>query len=255
MNAPKPRLSISVVSHGQMYLVRDLLADIARFCHAPALEVLLTLNIPESDIPDPQAQGFALRILQNPRPLGFGANHNQALRQAQGDYFVVLNPDIRLSSNPWPALLAAVQRESLGMIAPQVLSPEGRVEDSVRRYPTPSRLWTKLRRRDTGPDYTLSAPLTRVDWVGGMCMLMPRSAFERVGGFDEGYFLYYEDVDLCARMNLAGLGVGVLREATVIHAAQRASHRQWTYLRRHVSSLLRYLGSDVYRRLGQQGWL
>ncbi|GAB4396834.1 MAG: hypothetical protein OHK0048_02930 [Rhodoferax sp.] len=255
MNTTAPTLSISVVSHGQMGLVSALLQDLARCRRESDFELILTLNVPEPEIPNPKDWPFALRIVQNPRPLGFGANHNQALRRAQGDYFCVLNPDIRLPTNPWPALLAALQREPLGVLAPLVLNAHGTVEDSVRRYPTPARLWAKLRGRRSGPDYTLNTALTRVDWVGGMFMVIPRSAYERVGGFDEGYFLYYEDVDLCARMNLAGLGVGVLREAQVIHNAQRASHRHWAYLRRHVGSLLRYLRSDVYRQLRQRGCL
>jgi N-acetylglucosaminyl-diphospho-decaprenol L-rhamnosyltransferase len=82
-----------------------------------------------------------------------------------------------------------------------------------------------------------------------MFMVFNRAVFDQVGGFNERYFLYYEDVELCARLQLAGLRVVVKPGAQVVHHAQRSSHRNLKYLRWHVGSLLRFLTSSEYRQL------
>jgi len=86
-------------------------------------------------------------------------------------------------------------------------------------------------------------------------MMFPRSVFSLLQGFDERYFLYYEDVDICARLNLAGFPVAVLPECTVVHHAQRSSHRSLRYLRWHISSMMRFFMSPVYRELKRLGRL
>ena len=74
------------------------------------------------------------------------------------------------------------------------------------------------------------------DWVGGMFMLFSREMFSAIRGFDERYFLYYEDVDLCARLTLRGYKVCLTPKSKVIHQAQRTSHRNLRYLRWHLSA-------------------
>ena len=87
------------------------------------------------------------------------------------------------------------------------------------------------------------------DWVGGMFMLFPSRVFREVGGFDTGYFLYYEDVDLCARLTLRDYRVVLCHEVSVIHVARRTSHANLRYLLWHISSALRFFLSPVYRQL------
>ena len=94
--------------------------------------------------------------------------------------------------------------------------------------------------------YALGRRETRVDWINGACMVLPRSAWEAVGGFDESYFMYCEDVDLCLRLRLAGLAL-VRAPVQVLHDGQRASHRRVRAFGWHVSSLLRLWRSPVYK--------
>ena len=74
-----------------------------------------------------------------------------------------------------------------------------------------------------------------------MFMLAKRDAFREVSGFDEGYFLYYEDIDLCRRLRRAGFDICLVPSARVIHDARRTSHRSLRYLRWHLASMCRYL--------------
>lgn len=238
---PDPAVSLSIVSHGHGPLVGDLLRDIARL--RTAVEVLLTKNVAEPLPFDPASFGFPLRVLENPAPRGYGANQNAAFRHARGGYFCVLNPDIRFDADPFPALTRALDADGVGAVAPVVLSPAGEIEDSARRFPTLASLAKKAFARRPVLDYAVGEQPFSPDWVGGMFMLVRRAAFERAGGFDERYYLYYEDVDLCRRLRALGYDIRVAPQARVVHDARRRSRRDLRHSLWHLESMLRYLSS------------
>ena len=240
-------VSVSIVSHGQGALVRDLLADLDAHC-ADAIEVLLTVNIPERLAFDPAGFRFPMQVLNDRTPKGFGANHNAAFRESRGVLFCVLNPDIRLRADPFGALAERLRDPGVGVAAPLIRSPGGDIEDSARRMPTPLSILRKALSGARGPEYDIGAADLYPDWVAGMFMLFRREAFAAAGGFDERYFLYYEDVDLCTRLALAGKRVVYCPAVEAIHDARRESHRNLRYLRMHVASMLRFFCSAAFRR-------
>lgn len=234
-------VTVSIVSHGQSALVEQLLTDFARLNMSMVTEILVTLNIPEDITFKSDGYSFPIRVLKNTVARGFGANHNAAFRQAQGKWFCVMNPDIRLINNPFPILIEEGAHGSAGVIAPMVVTPGGVVEDSVRRFPALISLAAKLfgygdgRYVFTAGDETFAA-----DWVAGMFMLFRAGDFRAIGGFDESFFLYYEDVDICARLWKSGRSVLACPSARVIHDARRSSRRNLRYMKWHVLSLVRY---------------
>jgi GT2 family glycosyltransferase len=231
-------LCLSIVSHGHARLVADLLGDLARV--ASRFRVVLTLNVPETLAFDPAALAFPLQITRNARPRGFGANHNAAFAACGGaEYFAVLNPDLRLAEDPFPPLLARFADPEVAAVAPLVVAPDGSVEDSARPFPTP---WSILRKAAGERMARRSPPAApfRPDWIAGMFMLFRREAFGQAGGFDERYFLYYEDVDLCARLAKSGLHVEVQPSAKVVHDARRTSHHDLRHMLWHLSSMTRF---------------
>ncbi|MGY8523756.1 glycosyltransferase [Paracidovorax citrulli] len=245
--AERAAITVSIVSHGQMKLMRPLLEQLERLSELVPLHVVVTLNLPEATPRIGQTPRFRLTWLQNERPRGFGANHNRAFAHCRSACFCVLNPDVRLETDSLP-VLARVVRERPGVAGPRVVSPRGTVEDSARHVPSVCRL---LRRWSSGrfeAEYPTDQSEQQVDWVAGMCMVFDSASFARVGGFDETFWLYCEDVDLCLRMHLAGLGVTWVQRAVVVHDAQRTSHRRWRYLAWHVESLVRLLCSPTYWR-------
>lgn len=252
---PNLMLSISVVSHGQIHLILDLLHDIDIHCRIHPLEVLLTLNLPETLPFDVEAFSFPIRCIHNPLPLGFGANHNQAFTQAKGDFFCVINPDIRFDSDPFQPLIQCLDDAKVGVVAPVVLNAQGAIEDSARHFPTPFKILGKVFGKDKGSDYAIGDTPITPDWVGGMCMLFRRAVFKELAGFNEKYFLYYEDVDLCARLRLRNYEVLLTPQARVIHHAQRSSHRNLKYLRWHLSSMLRFFTSSACWQLQYRKWV
>lgn len=232
-------LVVSVISHGHGVAVADLLRDLARHCAGSVARVVLTLNLPHE--PDPVPPGevwpFALELRRNALPLGFGANHNRALERGDESFVCVLNPDVRLSEDPFTAMVAAAAQPGVGCVYPLQVDAGEVVQDCERELPSPVALW---RRR------VLGRRETRVDWVNAACLVLPRAVWQSLAGFDEGYFMYCEDVDLCLRLRQAGWSL-VRAPARVVHAGQRASRRRWDHLRWHVRSLLRLWRSPAYR--------
>ena len=125
-----------------------------------------------------------------------------------------------------------------GCAYPVQVNAQGQLQDSERELPTPQAL---LRR------HALGRRELRVDWVNAACLVLPQPVWQAVGGFDESYFMYCEDVDLCLRVRLAGLAL-VQAPVQIEHSGQRASHQRWGHLRWHVRSLLRLWRSPVYRQ-------
>jgi len=243
-------ISVSIVSHGHGELVAQLLDDLR--AHKPTgIEVILTLNIEEVLPFDPDSFPFSVKTIRNASPRGFAFNHNAAFKLARGGTFCILNPDIRLNTDPFSALVEELRNPRVGTVAPLILDPHGAIEDSARPFPTPSSLICKALGVEPRRYYEIGDESFSPDWVGGMFMLLRRDAFAAVGGFDARYRLYYEDVDLCARLRLDGYDVRLVPKARAVHSARRQSRRDIRYFFWHLRSMARYLLSGTWRRAGK----
>lgn len=232
-------ITVSLVSHGHAALVGQVLGDLAGMPEIS--KVVITVNIPDADIAVPDAFTGRVEKIVNAVPRGFGANHNAAFGHCDSEYFCVLNPDIRMLNNPFPALLNALGHTKATFVAPLIVNPAGGVEDSARLYPTPWNLLLRVGGFNEGRFIIdANARHVRPDWIAGMFMLFRAEAYRTIGGFDEGYFLYCEDIDICARLRRSGADFVLCPATTVVHDARRTSHRNLRYLGMHVKSLLRF---------------
>lgn len=237
-------VTVSIVSHGHGALLPGLLEDLAACPEISA--VVLTRNIAEPD--NVRARPERLKVIDNLRPKGFGANHNAAFREARTPFFLVLNPDARLEGNPFPTLLSCLEDESVALCAPAVVNPAGGLEDSARKFPSIIDLGLKaLGRYDGRLQYEPGDPPRAVPWVAGMFMLLRSADYAALSGFDERFFLYYEDVDLCARIWRSGRRVVLCPEVQIAHDARRASRCNFRHLRWHVASATRYFRKHGFR--------
>ncbi len=231
-------LTVSLVSHGHGHMVGMVLKDLARI--PEVVHVVLILNIPEPMFDVPDNMLYKLTIIENLYPIGFSSNHNAAFKYCETDFFCVLNPDIRLPKNPFPVLFDVLSNGA-ALAAPLVLNSAEEVEDSVRFFPTPFQMLKKALAMSRGR-YSIKPgdAVMPVEWVAGMFMLFRAEAYRALDGFDESYFLYYEDVDICVRSWRQGMPVVVCPSVTVTHDAQRASHRNFRFLCWHAVSMLRF---------------
>lgn len=236
-------ITASVVSHGHGALVGALAAQLLA---CPEIgQLIVTVNIPET-INLPVDQRVSVRT--NLVPKGFGANHNAAFGDCRGAHFCVLNPDLEIGESPFAELLGCLDYSGAALAAPAILESRGDVADSMRHFPTPAALVRKALGRGDGRIETPAGQRIIVpDWVAGMFMLFRTSAFEAVGGFDEGFFMYYEDVDICARLWKGGQSVIGCPRARVVHHARRASRRDLRHARWHVASMLRFWRKNLGR--------
>jgi N-acetylglucosaminyl-diphospho-decaprenol L-rhamnosyltransferase len=235
-------VTVSVVSHGHGAEVLALLEGLASRCALLVRQVILTLNVPEASVETAlagRAWPFELTMLRNAAPKGYGANHNAAFRVCGQPYFCVLNPDVVAGEDPFPALLQACVASGGALAYPRQLARDGTPQDYARLVPTlPDLLRRHLLR-------TPFVPPARPDFVTGACMFFEARVYGAIGGFDERYFMYCEDVDICLRLQLAG---HVLAPAAcdVVHEAHRASRSSLRPMIWHISSLLRLWTSKAF---------
>lgn len=237
-------IAVSIVSHGHGAMVAKLVEQVLA---CPQVgQVIVTYNISEAHLVPPDER---IEVIVNSSAKGFGANHNAAYQRAREPFWCVLNPDIELTGNPFPVLLEALRNDAVALVAPLIVNPEGAVEDSIRYFPTLVSLAEKFFGRDRSRyEVAVGGSDISPDWVAGMFMLFRAPAFAGLNGFDERYFLYYEDVDICWRVWLAGLRVVACPTASAIHDARRASRVSWRHRRWHLASMLRFLLKSLGRR-------
>ncbi|MEB0110429.1 glycosyltransferase [Variovorax sp. RTB1] len=237
-----PAITVSIVSHGQLALIEPLLDQLARYSNAVVAKVVLTINVPEPDILAGRTWAFPVERIENRTPMGFGANHNQAFTRCTTPWFLVLNPDIRLDSDVLTPLLAQAAPTS-GLLTPRILEPGKSVPEQHRATITPREILTRRKAGYVRPQVPA--------WIPGLFMLFRSEAYAAIDGFDERFFMYGEDFDICARIQLAGWRLQVGEDLVARHDAQRASHAKAKHLYWHVTSLLKVWASATFWRYRQ----
>jgi len=240
-------ITLSVISHRQNALVNQLLEDIERHC-AERVALILTENVPDPVPLAVSALSCPVERIANDRVKGFGANHNAAFERCRTPYFCVVNPDIRLPADPFSNLIADFADKAVAVAGALVRSPAGAIEDSARHFPTAGSLLKKIFVDKRAPDYPTDRGPLQVDWLAGMFMLFRSDAYRSVGGFDEAYFLYYEDVDICHRLSSTGKAVVYEPRAEVIHDARRESRLNPRLAIHHLASAARFLSRRQSKR-------
>lgn len=193
-------------------------------------------------------------LITNSKNLGFGAGHNQAIRISDSRYVLLLNPDCRI---PDPEALRKMvefmdANPDIGMLGPRVLNPDGSLQYSARRYPTPfaaifrhtilGKLFPNNRfvREYMMTDWSHDE-VRDVDWLSGSALLVRKETMDQIGLLDEQFFMYVEDVDWCRRAHAGGWRVVYFPMTVVTHRIGAASDQNPVpMIRQHHRSMLRY---------------
>lgn len=231
-------LVISVISHGNNLMINNLLQMLAKVDVSFVNRVILTQNIPENDpLTPPSGWPFPLEIRRNVRPLGFSENHNRALQFAKEDYFCIVNPDVEIDDEKiFSNMIEELFLKNSSMIYPIQLSIDGDIQDSEREVPTPWKIFCR---------YALKNKEVAVEWVNGAFWIIKKETWNHLEGLDEKYFLYCEDVDFCLRLQLNGFDL-LKSNSSIVHLAQKSSHRNFKNYIYHVSSLIKLWCSNVF---------
>jgi N-acetylglucosaminyl-diphospho-decaprenol L-rhamnosyltransferase len=208
-------------------------------------------------ISGPTTSGPATRVLEVDVNLGYGSGANRGAASCDAEQLLICNADVVVDRDSLAHLADALDKDlGLAIVGPRVLEPDGTRYPSARRFPSliegaghaiAGRIWPhnrfsrRYRMTDMGPAGMDPGGPTGVDWVSGSCMLVRRDAFEELGGFDEAYFMYGEDVDLCWRAHRAGYGVAYVPAASVTHVGGISTRRTpYRMLAAHHRSALRF---------------
>ena len=209
----------------------------------PELKACLEALDPQVDelvvVANPPAPNVDARLIVNERPLGFAANANQGIAATSAPFVVVANPDTEPQPGAVDSLLTFTEAHPrAGVVGPQLVFPDGRWQPSRRRFPTVS--GTIVRRT---PLRAIFRPEARqrehylledhptepapADWMLAAFLLLRREMLDELGGFDPGFRLYGEDIDLCYRAAQAGWERWYLPEAVVTHAHAAVTDRRF----------------------------
>ena len=229
-------VTLSIVSHGHGQMVWNLVKRLSQLdCIS---QIIVTLNIAELV---PQSLPDGVIVIKNSAPMGFGANHNQAFKKCQTEFFGVINPDIELVADPFPELLKTLSDNRISVVGPRVVNINGENEDSLRKFPTPIGLFKRYLLAWGKEDaFIFYDNLIIPEWIAGMFMLFKTRDYQDICGFNTNYFMYCEDAEICTRLWQLGKWVAVNPKARVTHQARRASRSSLHHFYWHTASLIRY---------------
>jgi GT2 family glycosyltransferase len=248
-----PLLDVVVVNWNSGALLRESIAALAASSLAARLGAVVVDNASSDGSADGlEAAALSLTVVRNPRNRGFAAACNQGAALGQAPFVLLLNPDVRVAPDTLARALAYLEgKAGIGVLGVRLLDPEGRVQRCCARAPSAARLLAQALFLDrlmpaVMPPHFLTewdhGDTRPVDQVMGAFLIIRRRLLERLGGLDERFFLYYEDVDLCLRARRAG--------GEVVHfAAAQAMHRgggstmavKDRRLAHHAESRIRYM--------------
>lgn len=256
-----PRIGIVTVSYGSAEVLEPFLESVKVATAAPPAIVVA------DNQPDAAVEGIARRHGATYLPMesngGYGAGMNAgvAALPKSVEWLLVSNPDVLLSAGAIDALVRTGDEDpSIATVGPAILNADGTIYPSARAVPSlrtgvghalftnfwPGNPWTTAYRNDTEADPTRRD----TGWLSGACVLVRRSAFEQLGGFDPGYFMYFEDVDLGYRLGKAGLRNVYEPAAVITHSgAHSTTSESALMVRVHHDSARRFLGKKYSRSI------
>jgi GT2 family glycosyltransferase len=218
---PPPDVSVSIVNTSSLdFLIpclRSLEADSGRTC---SVEVVVLDNASDDHSVAAVREGFPwVRVIEQPFRAGFGANHNTVIRATDGRYVYVLNEDTTSEPGGLDAMVRYLDgHPGVGAVGPRIVYPGGRSQASAWRFPTPgAAALGAITLGRAGIVQSGGASTRRVDWAMACSLLLRRAALEEVGLFDERFFIYAEETDLCRRLASAGWETHYLPSTTVVH--------------------------------------
>jgi GT2 family glycosyltransferase len=216
------------------------------------IEVIIVDNASADGEPDRvgamHAQDRRLHLLRHDRNFGFGPACNRGASIARGDALLFLNPDCMIEPDTIASLRAIAALDStIGLLGIEIMSPDSRpARGNRRRDPTLRRSaitlsglarfearWPTLAGVEMPVMSSATPAIENVEAVSGACLFLPRPVFDEVGGFDEGYFLHVEDLDLCRRVRDAGYSVAIAHALHAVHAQGGSSRHRPLFVAWH----------------------
>jgi len=216
------KLSIITVNFGHSKKIEKLLESVKNNPPSADFEFIVVDNdSPNNDWANVEELCKTLdncHVIKIAENRGFGAGNNEAAKFAKGEFLAFVNPDILVEKKCFDELLKVFEDGNIGISSPSLVNPDGSKQISARKFPTLAELFYR-RFLNNKESESQEFP----DWVHGSFMVMKKSLFEKIGGFDDRFFLFFEDTDLCHRVWEQKLRVALVKNARAVHNDKRLS--------------------------------
>ncbi len=214
-------VTVVIVAYNNQATIRACIDSLLKF--SPRSKVIVVDNCSKDNTRKIlKNYGNKLQLIESAENMGFARGNNLALEFVKTEYIVFLNPDSRIKEDVSGKLkMDLEENRQFGLIGAKLISPSGVVQKSVRNFPTISRAFQEyiLNRRGAFDFYDPEADtLTEVETVTGACFIIRKNIFEEARMFNEKYFMYFEDIELCRVVRRMGLKVGFDPRVKVEHA-------------------------------------
>ncbi len=211
-----PDVSVSLVNTNS----RELLLACLESLQDTGVEIVVLDNASEDGSAAAVAERFPdVRLIEQRHRAGFGANHNTVIRATSGRYVFVLNEDTTSDDWGFERMVSHLEANPrVAALAPRLVYPDGRLQHSAWRFPTPARAALSLVSLGrVGATQSRGGAIRDVDWAMAAALLVRREALDEIGLFDEDFFIYSEEVDLQYRLRQAGWRTRYFPSVTVVH--------------------------------------
>jgi GT2 family glycosyltransferase len=239
------KLTIQIVNfRSRHYLERCLFSISENLPTETEAEVLVINNEKESfgETLDSWKGRLHFQIIELGENVGFGKAHNEGFKRSKGKYVLFLNPDTQVAPGALQAMQDLFEKDTnVGLASPFLVDAMGNIQpDGFGSCKTPL---STIKRKIFGnkePQMKAADDIFYTDWVSGGAMLVRRDVFEQLGGFDEKYFMYFEDVDLCLRAKKNGMKIAVNPKARVFHESGKSFESEREKKKYYYASQDRY---------------
>lgn len=233
-------VSIIILSYNTASLISQCLSSVFTHVTDMPFEVIVVDNHSHDQSVHVIKTKFPkVRVIESEKNLGFAKGVNLGASHAKGDFLLFLNSDTTFSDNALEKLLTFVStRKNVAVVGGKLENTDGSTSSSYNDFYTLSKIVTFLFFKDR--ERRIFHKPKRVDWVSGGFMLIKKDLFEEINGFDDHYFMYIEDMDLCFRLSKLGYEVFYLPEAVVSHVGQGSSNRTFAIVQIYKGLLYFY---------------
>lgn len=223
------KLSIIIVNYNGKHFLKKCLDSIARCCSSFSYEIIIVDNNSVDDSQKFIRKNYPnVKLLQEKKNLGFGKANNLGVKNSIGHYVLLLNNDTILQQNIEP-VLEVIAKKHVGAVGVKMLNGNKKYIQSVGKFPSPLSLIKISNLNETRTEFVLGNfenEEYEVDWISGSFMVLKRKDWDLLNGFDEDFFMYVEDVDLCKRINNLGKKIIFLSNISYIHFVGFNSSRE-----------------------------
>lgn len=218
---PVPNMSVVIVAYNSENFIDKCISSVIKNLQSGGEIIVIDNSSTDGTVSELEKFGSKIKLIKSTENLGFAKACNKAAKEASGDYLFILNPDTQLDKPILDDLVSFYEDiPEVGIVAPKLIMADGKVQQSVKKLPT---IWGAFKEYILGVKNAYSQYIpagdqpTEVEMVYGAAMLIKRDLFEKLGGFNEQFFLYYEDADLCKRVREVGKRIYYYPKVSLIH--------------------------------------